>query len=178
MNGFSTEIRTFYSLKELREGVEKEATRLRIMFEDYSLWLGTLLRSPESAKRKEWAKKATELQKVLKSGNRKNNAKKRGKKNETSTDWVQFKELMLSADDFGEAEMLFEAVEGLRNKTDRLEKAKNSIGELERYGLGKETVYVTFINDGVPEKVVFKPKEDFEAAEKFQFEADLVTEQT
>lgn len=178
MNGFSTEIRTFYSLKELRESIEKEVNRLRTMLEDYSLWLGTLLRSPESAKRQEWAKKAAELQKVLKAGSRKNTGKKGGKKNETSTDWVQFKELMLSADDFGEAEMLFEAVEGLRNKIDRLEKAKNSISELERYGLGSETLYVTFMHDGVPEKVVFKPKEDLEATEKFQFEADLAVEQT
>jgi hypothetical protein len=55
--------------------------------------------------------------------------------------------------------MLFEAVEELKDKVDRLEKAKNSVGDLERYGLGKDVVYITYIHDGAPEKIVFKAKE-------------------
>jgi hypothetical protein len=78
---------------------------------------------------------------------------------------------MLCSGDFGEAEMLFEAVEELKDKIDRLEKAKNSVGDLERYGLGKDVLYVTYIHDGVPEKIVFKAKE--EAGEKFKFLADF-----
>ncbi len=79
---------------------------------------------------------------------------------------------MLCADDFGEAEILFEAVEELKNKIEKLEKIKNSINDLERYGLGKEVLYITYIHDGIPEKIVFRPKED-EAAEKFEFTAEL-----
>jgi len=80
---------------------------------------------------------------------------------------------MLCSDDFGEAEMLFEAVEELKDKIDRLEKAKNSVGDLERYGLGKDVVYITYIHDGVPESIVFKPRKGTEAGEKFNFVTDF-----
>jgi hypothetical protein len=43
---------------------------------------------------------------------------------------------------------------------------------LERYGLGKNTVYVTFIRDGIPEKIAVKPKKETEE-EKFKFIADF-----
>lgn len=123
-------------------------------------------------------KKTAELQKVLRAGGRKG-SKKEERKFGTSTEWVQFKDVMLCADVFGEAEILFDAIEELKNKIDKLEKAKISITDLERYGLGKELLYITYIRDGVPEKIVFKPKKDVEAAEKFEFIADFsVAKQT
>jgi len=172
LDSFLTEIRTFYSLKEIRESIEDEISQFGLLLEDYSEWLGTLLRNPEGSKGQEWVKKAAELQKVLKTGSRKS-GKKGEKKFGSSSEWVQFKDLMLCADDFGEAEILFEAVEELRGKIDRLEKVKNSIGDLERYGLGKDVRYITYIRDGVPERIVFKPKEGSEAEEKFNFTADF-----
>ena len=172
MDYLSTEIRTFYSLKEIRESVEDAINQHKSLLDDYSQWLGTLLRNPESSKNQEWMKKAAELQKALKAGGR-----RRGKKEEKtaapSTEWVQFKDLMLSADDFGEAEILFEAIEDLKNKIEKLQKVKDSLGDLERYGLGKELLYVAYIHDGVLEKIVFRPKKNVEAAEKFEFEADF-----
>lgn len=178
LNGFLTEIRTFYSLKEIRESVEEELNQYKVLLEDYSQWLGTMLRSPESSKDKELVKKAAELRKVLKVGGRKG-GKKEGKKFASSTEWVRFKDLMLCSDDFGEAEMLFEAVEELKDKIDRLEKVKNSLGDLERYGLGKDMLYITYIHDGVPEKIVFKPKKEAETGEKFKFITDFsITAQT
>jgi len=80
---------------------------------------------------------------------------------------------MLCSGDFGEAEMLFEAVEELKDKSDKLDKAKNSVGDLERYDLGKDVCYITYIHDGAPEKIVFKPKKEAEAGEKFKFLADF-----
>ncbi len=172
LNRFSTEIRTFYSLKEIQESIEEEISRYKMLLEDYSEWLGTLLRNPESSKNQEWVKKATELQKLLKAGARKG-GKKGDKKSDTSTEWIQFKDLTLCADNFGEAEILFEAVEKLTNKIDRLEKAKNSVGDLERHGLGKDVLYVTYIHDGVLEKIVIKQKKGAEVQEKFKFAADF-----
>jgi len=172
LEGILTEIRTFYSLKEIRESIEEEINRFKILLEDYNQWLGTLLRNPDSSKSQEWVKKTSELQKVLKAGSRKGN-KKSAKKISSSTQWVQFKDLMLCADDVGEAEILFEAIEELRDKIDRLEKAKNSIGDLERYGLGKELRYITYICDGVPKRIIFKPKEGSETEGKFNFTADF-----
>ena len=179
LDGFLTEIRTFYSLKEIRESVEEEINQFKMLLEDYSEWLGTLLRNPQSSKDQDWVKKAAELQKVLKAGSRKGGGKKGERKLGDSTEWVQFKDLMLCADSFGEAEILFEAVEDLRGKVDRLEKVKSSLGDLERYGLGKEVRYIAYIKDGVPERIVFRAKEGSEAAEKFEFTADFsITKQT
>ncbi len=172
LGGFLTEIRTFYSLKEIREGIEEEISQYKLMFEDYSQWLGSLLRNPEPLKNQELAKKASELQKVLKTGGR-GKGKKEEKKVGLSTEWVQFKDLMLCSDEVGEVELLFEAIEELKSKIDKLEKAKNSIVDLERYGLGKEILYVTYIRDGVPEKIVFKQKKSAETAQKFEFAADF-----
>lgn len=167
-----TEIRTFYSLKEIREAIDAQISQYKMLLEDYSQWLGSLLRNPESAKNQEKAKKLAELQKVLKAGGRKG-----GKKEERnagfSSEWAHFKDLMVCADDVGEAEILFEATEEIRSKIERLEKAKNSIIDLERYGLGKDLLFITYIHDGVPEKIVFKPKKGVGALEKFEFEVNF-----
>ena len=172
LDGFLTEIRTFYSLKEIRESIEEEMTQYKSLLEDYSQWLGSLLRNPESSKNQELMKKTAELQKVLRTGG-KRGSKKEEKRGGISTEWVQFKDIMLCASDLGEAEILFETIEELKNKIDKLEKAKNSIVDLERYGLGKELLYITYMHDGVPEKIVFKPKKGVEATEKFEFTADF-----
>jgi len=171
LEGFLTEIRTFYSLREIRESISAEIDQYKSLLDDYSQWLGTLLRKPESGKNPEQAKKTSELQKIMKSGTRKNGRKEENLKT-ISTEWVQFKDMMLASDDFGEAEILFEAIEELKSKIDKLEKAKNSIADLERYGLGKEILYVTYLHDGVPEKIFFKMKRGT-IPEKFQFTADL-----
>ena len=177
MSDFSTEIRTFYSLKEIREALDEETNQLRILSEDYSEWLGTLLRNPKSSKSEEWSKKAAELQKALKAGGRKGGKKK--EKTASSIEWKKFKEIMLCSDSFGEAEILFEAVEELRGKIEKLEKIKKSIEDLERYGLGKEMRYITYIKDGIPQKMIFKSTEESEAAEKFEFSGNFsVTKQT
>jgi hypothetical protein len=178
MDGFLTEIRTFYSLKEIQESIETEMSQHKMLLEDYSQWLGTLLRNPESSKNQEWIKKTAELQKVLKTGSRKG-GKKEEKSIGTSSEWVEFKDIMLSADLLGEAEVLFEAIEELKTKIDKLEKAKNSIIDLERYSLGKELLFITYVHDGVPERIVFKPKKGASVAEKFEFIADFsVAQQT
>ena len=172
LDGFVTEIRTFYSLKEIREGVDAEISQYKLLLEDYSQWLGSLLRNPESSKNQEWTKKTAEIQRILKTGGRKEN-KKEEKKSGIFSEWVQFKDIMLCAENLGEAEILFEATEALKIKIDKLEKAKNSLIDLERYGLGKDLLYIAYMHDGVPEKIFLKPKKDVEATEKFAFAVDF-----
>ncbi|MEM3055144.1 MAG: hypothetical protein QXM52_05520 [Candidatus Bathyarchaeia archaeon] len=173
MDGPLTEIRTFYSIKEIREMVEEEVNQYKMLLEDYSQWLGTLLRSPESSKDQEWVKRASELQKVLKSGGSKGGKKEGKQQASASTEWVEFKDLLLCADDFGEVEIIFEAIEELKNKIDKLEKIKNALTDLERYGLGKNVIYITYIRNGVPEKIAFRLKKGLENEEKFKFVADF-----
>ncbi|MEM0057351.1 MAG: hypothetical protein QXM37_00510 [Candidatus Bathyarchaeia archaeon] len=171
MESPTTEIRTFYSIREIRELVEAEISQHKTLLDDYSQWLGTLLRSAEYSKNPEWGKKVSEFQKILRSGSRKG-----GKKEEKptfSSEWVEFKDLMICVDEFGEVEIIFEAVEALKDKLERLEKAKNSLTELERYGFGKNVVFVTYIHEGVPEKIAVKPKKTLEGEEKFRFVADF-----
>jgi len=169
VDGVTTEIRTFYSAREIREAVEAEINQYKILLEDYSQWLGTLLRNPEASKNQEWTKRVSDLQKILKSGGRKGERKEKA----ATTEWVRFKDLLLCSDDFGEVEIIFEAVEELKIKLDKLEKVKASLMELERYGLGKNMVYVTFIRDGIPEKIAVKPKKGPEGEEKFKFAANF-----
>jgi len=45
LNEFLTEIRTFYSLKEIRQSIEQEINQHKMLLEDYSQWLGTLEKS-------------------------------------------------------------------------------------------------------------------------------------
>jgi hypothetical protein len=152
--------------------IEADLTQSNMLLEDYSEWLGTLLRNPEASKDKDWVKKTAELQKIFKSGSRKAGKKDERKGNPTS-EWVHFKDVMISADDLGEAEILFEAVEELKTKIDRLEKAKNSMIDLERYGLGKELLFVAFVRNGILERIVFKPKKETDVGKKFDFVAEF-----
>ncbi|MBS7659678.1 MAG: hypothetical protein QXT06_07805 [Candidatus Bathyarchaeia archaeon] len=168
MSEILTEIRTFYSIREIKEVVEERMNMLKILLDEYSQWLGALLRDPERLKDQEWGKKMAEIQKILKTGG-KSGSKKEGKT--TAAEWVNFRDLLICADEFGEVEVLFEAIEDLKAKIDKLGKIKNALTELERYNLGKNIRYVTYIKDGVPEKVAFKLEKKEE--QKFKFIADF-----
>ena len=170
-----TEIRSFYSIKEINEALEEEIEQYKSVADEYSQWLGSFLRDSEAMQEnEEWAKKMGALQKAKPKGKTKT-AKKKGKSKKTraSTNWVQFKEIMLSASEQGEAEILFDAIEEINTKTKRLEKVKDSIAQLEKSGLGKDIIYIAYICDGVPEKIVLRHKKDEEFEKKFQYIADF-----
>jgi hypothetical protein len=46
-----TEIQTFSSLKELSEFIANLTSQYRLLYEDYSQWLGTLLRDFETTQK-------------------------------------------------------------------------------------------------------------------------------
>ncbi len=170
-----TEIRTFYSLKELDEAIKEQMEFYKSLVDDYSQWLGSFLRDyEETYGDEEWFKNLAALSKSLKVEKKSKKTEKKGKKKkEKGSIWVDFKELMLSASEQGEAEILFEAIEKINQKIERLEKILVAVEDLERVGLGKGILYITYINDGVPEKIVLKHKKGEEFAEKFKFIADF-----
>jgi hypothetical protein len=164
-----TEIRSFYSLKELSESLEEEINSYKAVVEDYSQRLGSFLREMETTHgNEEWFKKFSALQKSSK------NEKGKGKKSDLSN-WIAFKDIMLSKDEQGEAQILFEAIEENNNKITRLIKTKETIEDLKKLGLGEEILYVAYMRDEVPERIVLHKREEKETAEKFEFVATFST---
>ena len=168
MESLVTEVRSFYSLRELDKSVDESVGQYRTMKDDYSQWLGSFLRDSEEAHRdEEWFKKFARLQKSPKS------SRKDKKKSPSLSEWVAVKGIMLCAQKSGEAEILFDAIEDIDKKIGQLENVKNFIETLKRSGLGKETAYIVYIHNGVPEKIVIHHKKDEKIEEKFKFIIDL-----
>lgn len=167
-----TEIRSYYSIKEIAEVVEEEIEAYRSAADEYSQWLGSFLRDAESTiDDGEGLKRLKNLQKGKVKAKKKGD--KKSKKTQGSDLWIQFGEISLTGSMQGEAEVLFDALEEINKKIDRLEKVEESIKKLEESGLGENVVYVTLICDGIPEKIVVRPKREGELDGKFQYAADF-----
>ena len=164
-----TEIRGFYSLKELSESLEGEIDSYKAVVEEYSQRLGSFLREMEVTHgNEEWFKKLSAFQKTSKEG------KSKGKKEKASSfGWVEFKDITLSTEEQGEAQILFEAIEEINSKITRLVKIRETIEDLKRLGFGEDILYVTYMHDEVPERIVLRKKGGKEAGEKFEFMTTL-----
>jgi len=175
-----TEIRTFTTLKELGDYLADHLDQYKMLHEDYSQWLGSLLRScEETHKNEEWYKNSAALQKSLAgaktktSGNTgKKKGKGKGKKSESST-WIQSGDVMISSTEQGQAEVLFEAIEKIGEKIQEMDKFKATVQQLERLGLGKKTDYIVYIEDDIPRKIVVRVKSGLPEEEAFKFATEL-----
>lgn len=173
-----TEIHTFTTLKDLGDYLADHLDQYRMLYEDYSQWLGSLLRScEENHKNEDWYQNSVALQKSL--GGAKTKAagkagKKKGKgKKSTSQVWVQSGEVMLSSTEQGQAEVLFEAIEKINDKIQDMEKFKATVQQLERLGLGKNVNYIVYIEDDIPRKIVVRAKSGLPEEEAFKFATEL-----
>jgi len=173
MESLGTEVRTFHSLRELREAMDEEIKQYNSIVEEYSQWLGLFLRGAESANSdKEWYKNLSAMQKTIKTKKPQKTEKKqeKNKKQEASpAEWTLYRDVMLSTNEQGQAEIVFEAIEEINNKIDKLQRAESTFADLEKSGLGRDVIYVAFIHDGVPEKLVLRHKKGEELAERFKF---------
>jgi hypothetical protein len=172
VESLGTEVRTFYSLRELREVIEEEIKQYNATVEEYSQWLGLFLRGAEAASSdKEWYKNLSAMQKTKATKKpQKEKKQEKSKKRESSTvDWTVYHDAMLSTSERGQAEIVFEAIEEINDKIDRLKKAESTFTELEKSGFGKDITFIAFIHDGVPEKLVLRHKKGEELAERFKF---------
>jgi hypothetical protein len=148
----------------------------KVLFEDYSQWLGSLLRSCEETRKDEdWYQKSAALQKNLR-GPKKTPAKSgkggKGKKGESSA-WIQTGNVLLSSTEQGQAEVLFEAIEKIGDKIQEIEKFKVTVQQLERMGLGTSVSYILYIEDDVPKKIVLRVKSGLPEEEVFKFATEL-----
>jgi prefoldin subunit 5 len=152
-------------LKELSENLEEEINSYKAVVEEYRQRLGSLLREMEAVHgNEEWFKKLSALQKSSK--------KEKGKgKKPGLPDWITFKDIMLSKDVQGEAQMLFEAIEEINDKLVRLTKIKETIEDLRKLGLGEDVLYVAYMRDEVPERIVLRKRGGRETVKKFEFVA-------
>ena len=171
MANIVTEIRSFYSIKEIIQSLEEDIEQYKAVVDEYSQWLGSFLRNLETIDGdKEWSKMLGEMRKNRQKGKRK--AKKTsGKK--SAANWIEFKSIELSASEVGEAEILFDAIEEIQSKIENLEEVKETIAQMEKSGLGRDIICVTYIRDGVPEKIALRHKKDQRLVEKFKYIADF-----
>ncbi len=175
-----TEIRTFNALKEISDYLIDQLTQYRSSYDDYSEWLGTLLRScEETSKNEDWYQKSAAAQKSTRSPPKKapesKSADKKGTKKGESSIWIPSGTILISSTEQGQAEILFEAVEKIGVKLQEIEKFKASLQQLERVGLGKNVNYVLYIEDDVPKKMVTRSKNDMNTEEAFKFETEFST---
>jgi hypothetical protein len=177
-----TEIRSFYSLKELSEIIDEEIEQYESLMDEYSQWLGSFLRDSEATYgNEEWFKKLFNLQKALKTSKKRGEEHVNSKKEKlgfSSDIWIAFKDIKLCASKQGEAEILFEAIEKINLKIAKLMKVKDSIEDLKKFGLGKDILYIAYVNDGIPEKIVLRSKGEAEFSEKFQYIAEFSVAET
>ena len=172
-----TEIRTFYSLREMNEYLADQSNQCKTIFEDYSQWLGSLLRNSDDAG------KSAAFQKNMRNSAKKNpdkgqTPKKTEGKSKKAQDssWIEVGEVLLCTTEQGEAEILFEAIEELNKKMQNVEKLRATVQQIERIGLGKNVNYIAYIKDDIPEKVVIKNKSSGQANESFSFVADFTAQ--
>jgi predicted DNA-binding protein len=173
-----TEIRTFTTLKELGDYLADHLDQYRMLYEDYSQWLGSLLRScEETHKDEEWYQNSAALQKSLPGAKKKasgNARKKKGKrKKNKSSVWVQSGDILISSTEQGQAEVLFEAIEKINDKIQDMEKFKAMVQQLERLGLGKQTDYIVYIEDDIPRKIVVRTKSGLGEEAAFKFATEI-----
>lgn len=173
-DNLTTEIRSFYSLRDLRYSIEEQISHYKTLADEYSQWLGSFLRDLEPTHGKEeWFKDVSALQRLQKRPRRREEKKKGGKQKATSTEWVPVRGVMLSTSQQGEVEILFDAIEEINRKIEQLSKVNEAVNDLERLALGKEITYVAYVRDGIPEKIVLRHQKGGELSEKFKFITDF-----
>jgi hypothetical protein len=175
-----TEIRTFTSIKDFTDFFSSQTAQYRALYDDYSQWLGTLLRDFESVhKNDEWYQKSVAIQKSLRSQSKKPPEKaEKGKKRNSkvkseSSCWVQSGDIKVSFTEEGQTQILFEAIEKINVKIQEFEKLKVALQQLSRLGLGANINYLVYIEDDTPKKIVLKPKGNAKGDEAFKFVTEL-----
>lgn len=176
-----TEIRTFASIKEISDFLIIQTAQYKATFEDYSQWLGSVLRDAESKhKNDEWFQKSAQAQKMLKAQAKKpvepdkNKKAAKGKKGEVEeSPWIETGDVAISFTEQGQTEILFEAIEKIGAKLLDYEKFKGTIQQLTRLGLGQTVNYIVYLEEDIPKKIVLRQKANAKGDDSFKFITEL-----
>jgi hypothetical protein len=175
----TTEIRQFTSIKDIVDYVSNQIAQQKALFDDYSQWLGTLLRDFEKDhKNDEWYQKTAAIQKTLKNKSKqpapKSSKDKKAKgKGENESIWVYSGDLQISFADEAQTQILFEAIEKIKIKTQEFENFKAAVQQLARLGLGSSVNYLIYVEDDAPKKIVLKSKGGDKTDEAFKFASEF-----
>jgi hypothetical protein len=174
-----TEIRSFNSLKDIIDFSTSQSSQYKSLFEDYSQWLGTLLRDFEKThKDEEWYRKTAAIQKTLKSQSKqvpeKSSKDKKAKgKGEPESIWVQSGGLQISFAEEAQTQILFEAIEKIKVKIQEYEKFRVAVQQLARLGLGTTVTYLIYLEDETPKKIVLKSRGSSKGEDAFKFATEF-----
>jgi hypothetical protein len=172
-----TEIRTFDSIKEIMEFLANQILQYKSLYDDYSQWLGTLLRDfAPNHKNDEWYQKIASLQKLSNQSKKPQEKSEKGKNSKgknTSPAWVQTCGIDISFTEEGQTQILFEAIEKINSKIQEYDKFKVAVQQLSRLGLGANVSYLVFFEDDSPKKIVLKSKANAKGDDIFKFVAEL-----
>lgn len=144
-------ILTFSSLQDLSEFIENEIKKSNQMISGYNERIGVILR--------EDPKKESKKIKLDNSGKK----------------WVTYGPLRLYGGHSkkGEAEILFDTVDDLKNRIQKLENTIKGVTNLSKIGLGETPIFIIQLKNGIPIKMIIS-KLTSEDRPRLKYEADLV----
>ncbi len=144
-------ILTFGSLQDLSEFIENEITKSKQMISGYNERIGLLLR--QDPKKEE----------------------KKIKPNNSGKKWIPYGSLKLYGghSQKGEAEILFETVDDLNNRIQKLENATKGVTNLSKIGLGETPIFIIQLKNSIPMKVIIS-KPTSEDRPRLKYEAELI----
>ena len=142
---------TFSSLQDLSEFIESEIKNSNQMISGYNERIGLLLR--------EDPKKESKKIKIDKSNKK----------------WVSYGTLRLygGRSQRGEAEILFDTVDDLKNRIQKLENTINGVTNLSKIGLGETPLFIIQLKNGIPIKMIIS-KTTSEDRPRLKYETELV----
>lgn len=142
---------TFGSLQDLSDYIETDINKSKHKIEVYNERLGLLLRRDP--------KKDSKRIKLSDSGKK----------------WLTYGSLRLygGQSQKGEAEILFESVDDMNSKIQKLEGTKKGITNLSKVGLGETPIYIVQFKNNIPNKIVVS-KQSSTDRPRLKFESELI----
>ena len=155
----------FRTIGEFQLSLEKELDDLKKKTEEYSRIIGEKLRAVETSNPTDVAELKEKLEGPA------DPKKKPVKKKDKNTNWHNFGEILVydGMGLKGELDLYFKALEAMKSKMEKIQKAKNSVDELISKGLKKDLGCVILMSSNLTFEMVFI--KTAEAKTKFSYKS-------
>ena len=151
----------FKTIEEFQSSLGKELDDLKKKTDEYSIVIGEKLRAVETTNPADVAELKEKLEGPV------DPKKKQVKKKDKNSNWHSFGDILVydGMGLKGELDLYFKALENMKSKTEKIQKAKNSIDELISKGLKKDLGCVILMSSDLTFEMVFiktaEPKAKF-----------------